>query len=75
MITYGIGVLPIIRQLRETHHCVTQTSNADDVGEEGTFKHILAHYKGIQMRGPTRGYFPDPTKIILVVDPRNLPGA
>ena len=30
MIAYGIGVLPLIRELQDAHPCVTQTWYADD---------------------------------------------
>ena len=32
----------------------------------------MAHLRELQTRGPPRGYFPEPTKIILVVAPRNV---
>ena len=32
IISYGIGVLPLIRELRYTHPCVTQPWYADDAG-------------------------------------------
>ena len=35
MITYGIGVLPLIRDLRRAHPCVTQPWYADDTGAGG----------------------------------------
>ena len=44
----------------------------DDTGVGGSFGNILANFKDIQVRGPPRGYFPEPTKIILVVSPRNV---
>ena len=37
MITYGIGVLPLIRELREAHPRVTKPWYADDAGTGGTF--------------------------------------
>ena len=73
MIAYGIGVLPLIRELWEAHPRVTQPRYADDAGTGGKFEHILDHFNDMQARGPSRGYFPEPTKSILVVDPRNLP--
>ena len=42
------------------------------MGAGGKFKHILAHLRDLQARGPPRGYYPEPTKIILVVAPRNV---
>ena len=73
MITYGIGVLPQIRYIREEHPCVTWTWYKDNVGEGVTFKHILAYFQDMQARVPPRGYFLEPTKSILGVAPKNVP--
>ena len=72
MITYGIGVLLLIRELREVQPCVTQPWYVDDAGAGGAFNHILARDQDIQARGPPRGYLPEPTKSILVVVWRNV---
>ena len=34
--------------------------------------HIMAHLRYLQARGLPRGYYPEPTKIILVMVPRNV---
>ena len=34
--------------------------------------YTLAHLQDLQERGRPRGYFPEPTKSILVVAPRNV---
>ena len=72
MISYDIGVLHLIRGIQGEHPRVTQPWYADDAGDGGKFTHILAHLQGLQARGPPRGYLPEPTKIILVVAPRNV---
>ena len=36
------------------------------------FGKIIAHFQDLQVRGPPRGYFQDPTKSILVVAPHNV---
>ena len=46
---------------------------ADDAGAGGGVGEIMAHFRDLQLRGPARGYFPEPTKSILVVDKRNVP--
>ena len=38
----------------------------------GGIEHILEHFQDLEARGPSRGYFPGPTKRILVVSPRNV---
>ena len=58
MIAYGIGVLPLIRELREAHPRVTQPWYADDAGAGGKFKDVQAHFQGLQARGLARGYYP-----------------
>ena len=72
IIAYVIGVLPIIRQLWGAHPRVTHLWYANDAGGRGKLKHILTHLWDLQARSPPRGYFPEPTKIILVVDPWNV---
>ena len=72
MITYGIGVLPLIREILGSHPHTTQPWYADDVGAGGKFEHSIAHLRDLQARGPPRGYYQEPTKIILVVAPRNV---
>ena len=72
MISYGIGVLPLIRELRNAHPRVNQPWYADDVGAGGTFQQILEHFWVLQARGPDSGYYPEPTKIILIVAPGNV---
>ena len=52
MIAYGIGVLPLIRDLRRDHPCITQPWYADDVGTGGKFGYVMAHFRDLQMRGP-----------------------
>ena len=72
MITYVIGVLPLIRELREANPRVTQPWHADDARAGGTFAKVQAHFQDLQVKGPARGYYPEPTKSILVVTPWNV---
>ena len=72
MIAYGIGVLILIRDLRRAYPRVTQTWYADDVGAGGKFEEIMDHFRDLQLKGPARGYYPEPTKRILVVAERNV---
>ena len=54
------------------HPRVTQPWYADDAGAGGTFAEVQAHFQDLQVRGPARGYFPEPTKSILVMTPGNV---
>ena len=72
MIAYGIGVLPLIRELREAHPRVTQPWYADDAGVGGVFIDVQAHFQDLQARGPARGYYPELTMSILFVAPGNV---
>ena len=72
MIAYGIEIFPVIRELREAHPHVTQLWYADDAGEGVTFIDVQAHFQYLQARGTAWGYYPEPTKSILVVAPGNV---
>ena len=48
---------------------------ADNAGTGERFNDIMAHLRDLQLKGPARGYFPDPTKSILVVLEKNVPRA
>ena len=54
MIAYGIGVLPLIRELREAHPRVTQPCYSDDAGAGETFIDLQAHYQDLQAQGRAR---------------------
>ena len=72
MITYGIGALPLIRDLRSAHPWVTSPWYDDYAGVGGTFQKILENFWDLQAREPAQGYYPEPTKSILAVAPGNV---
>ena len=63
---------PLIRELQGAHPRITQPWYADDVGAGGKFGHILEHLRDPRARFLARDYYPEPTKIILVVAPGNV---
>ena len=55
------------------HSKVSQPWYANDAGVGGTFQRILAHTEDIMVHPPLpRGYFLEPTNIILFVFDQNL---
>ena len=69
MFAYGIGVLPLIRRLKRSHPNLFQPWYADDAGAGGSFTDIRSMFEELQKIGPAYGYFPEPSKSILVVPP------
>ena len=41
-------------------------------GGGGAFQQVQAHFRDMQAQGPARGYYPEPTKSILIVAPGNV---
>ena len=70
-----MGILPLIRELRKDHPSVTQPWCADGYGVGSTFEGIRYNIDNLMVRGNLHSYFPEQTKIILVVSPQNLPRA
>jgi hypothetical protein len=52
MVAYGIGLLPIIRQLKAEFPAVEQPWYADDAGAGGSFQGIRAYFQRLQEIGP-----------------------
>ena len=67
MIAYGIGVLPLIRELQDDHPRVTQPWYSDDAGTGGAFKQVQVHFQYLQAREPAHETFPGATTKILLV--------
>ena len=72
MILYGIGMLPLTIKLKTAVPDCMQPWYADDAGAGGNFEDIDDFFKLLQLWGPARGYFPEPTKSILVVKPQSV---
>ena len=54
MISYGIRVIALSRELRGSHFRVTQPLYADDTGAGGKFEHILSYLQYLQAQGLQR---------------------
>jgi hypothetical protein len=75
MFAYGIGILPLICLLKSGFPAVEQPWYADDAGAGGKFSEICRFFHKLQEIGPSFGYFPEPSKSILVVSQHNLEAA
>ena len=69
MIAYGIGILPLIKNIKREIPDVTQPWYADKDGYLDTFARIETYFDSLtrQGQGPGRGYYPKPSKIVLIV--------
>ena len=73
MIIYGLGIRPLIQDLRTDHPIVNQPWYDNDSRVIGTFSGIRRHLNGLMVRGTRWVFFLEPTKSILVIFPRNVP--
>ena len=67
MVSYGIGVLPLIKFLKTAYPDVTHTWYADNDGTLGTFENIGLYFNSLKHFGLGRGYYPEPTKTVLIL--------
>ena len=68
---YGIGVIPLIKRLKSAYPDVTQSLYADNLSAFGAFDNIRLYFSSSKLFGPSRGYYPKPSKIVLIVHPKN----
>ena len=52
MVEYGLGILPLIRELRKVHSDITWICYTDDAGSGGIFEGIRRHMNEFMARGP-----------------------
>jgi hypothetical protein len=75
MVAYGILLLLLIQLLKDEVQDVKQPWYADDAGMGGTLSGIRGYFKKLQEQGPRWGYFPEPDKSILIVQPHSKAAA
>jgi hypothetical protein len=70
---YRIGILPtLIRQLKSEFLQVEQPWYTDDAGVSAKFDEIERFFRRLCEIGPLFGYYPVPTKSILIMRQHNL---
>ena len=72
MLSYTIGVLPLIKILKVEYPDVTHTWCADDDGALGTFDNIELYFNLFKKIGPGCGYYPKPLKSVIIMHMDNL---
>jgi hypothetical protein len=72
MFAYGIGILLLIGQLKAEFPQVEQPWYADDACTGAIFDKIERFFWRLCEIGPLFGYYPEPTKSILIVRQHNL---
>ena len=69
---YRIGILPLIKNIKQEIPDFPQPWYADDAGDLGTLARIETYFNLLTHQGPGRGYYPEPSKSVRVVHPENL---
>ena len=72
MITYGIGILPLIKNLKHDIHNITKPWYADNSGTLGTLARIETYFNLLTRQDPGHGYYPEPQTSVLIVNLDNL---
>jgi hypothetical protein len=72
MFAYGIGIMSLIHQLKAEFPQVEQPWYVDDTGAGAKFDEIERFFRRLCEIGPLFGYYPEPTKSILIVRQHNL---
>ena len=62
MVSYGLGVIPLIKPPEKPHPDFTQTQYYDNTGTLGTFGNIDDYFNYQTQAGPEQGYYPKTKK-------------
>ena len=72
MVAYGIGIISLIKDLKAAHTDVTQTWYTGNAGALGKYGHIKLYFNSPRHSGPDYEYYPETSKIILIMHLDNL---
>ena len=72
MIAYGIGPLPLIKNLKMELPDTTQPWYKDKTRVLGTFKIIEACFHSLELKTPVRGYYTELSRRVLIVHHENI---
>ena len=72
MIAYRIGILPLIKNLKQEILDVTHPWYAGIARALGMFAILETYLDSLTRQGPRRRFYPEPSKSKLIVRPENL---
>ena len=68
MILYGITLVPLTEELRDTDPTLLSPFYADDLDFYGSTRKSMAQLQLLMERGLDRGYLSDPSKSLFIAD-------
>jgi len=66
MVIYGVVLMPLMETVHAAQPAILQAWYTDDSSFGGTALMIAAAMQTILEKGPARGYYPKPNKLILI---------
>lgn len=69
MVLYGLTLLPMAETLRRHNPSIVQPWYADDAAMAGRCQDIASAMRHLLRIGPLRGYYPEPSKSVLICEP------
>ena len=72
IVACGIGVLTLIKRLKLVYPDVTQPWYTNNPGTLGTFDNVESYFNSLKLNGLVGGYYPYPTKRIMIMNPNNI---
>ena len=71
-IVYRIGILPLIKNIKQEIPGGTQLWYTYDAGALGTFAILKTYFDSLTLQGPGQGYYTEPSTSALIVRPENI---
>ena len=72
MAAYVIGILLLIKWPEDKFPYVTHPWYTDNDDALGTFTGVELYFNSLKQFGPERGYYPEPSKCVMIVHPDNV---